>query len=509
MSSPGSVLSGPALRVGSTEPRRFTPPRRELTAETSWGFECINFLEGILKWELLPWQKWLYIHALEKDETGSAFRFQTIVLLIARQNGKTQWLKGLGLWKLYMDGAEQVLISAQNLEMAETTLREVVEDIKNNSILKREFFRFTQTNGKVKLLLHSTPGQPNGPRREWRAAVSSRKGGRSLSADLAELDEVREQQNWEAWNAIVPTTTARPRSLIVCASNAGDATSVVLRSLRDGALGRITAGETDNTMTFLAEWSAPDDVDHSNPEYWPLANPAMGHLPGFTEESLRGRLEAMHDNVPGFKTEHLCQWVDALEPGIFPAEKWLATTDAASRRASDAPVFASLDVNFERSRAYVAIAARRDDGLLHVELAHAERGTDWIVPWFTERLERFAAVVVQARGAPASGFIEELTDAGVPVFELGGADLTRAYGQFYDLIIDGKVIHRPAPVLDAAAEVARPRVIGDSWVIDRKSSPVDASPLVACIQACAGEMLTARDEAPAVSAYANFDFVSL
>jgi hypothetical protein len=173
-------------------------------------------------------------------------------------------------------------------------------------------------------------------------------------------------------------------------------------------------------------------------------------------------------------------------------------------------VFASLDVNFERSRAYVAIAARRDDGLLHTELAHAERGTDWIVPWFTERLERFEAVVVQARGAPASGFIEELTEAGVPVLELGGADLTKAYGQFSDLIIDGKVAHRPAPVLDAAAEVARPRVIGDSWVIDRKLSPVDASPLVACIQACAGEMLAAREEAPRASAYAaDIDVVFL
>ena len=508
MSSPSSALDAPA-RSGSIEPRLFVPPLRMLTPETSWGFECIDFLEGILGWRLLPWQKWLYVHALEKDEAGTAFRFQTIVLLIARQNGKTQWLKGLGLWKLYLDGAEQVLISAQNLEMAETTLREVVGDIKGNRTLIGEFQRFSQTNGKVRLLLNPHPGRPGGQPREWRAAVSSRKGGRSLSADLAELDELREHQNWEAWNAIVPTTTARPRSLIVAASNAGDATSVVLRSLRDGTLSRIAAGETADTRTFMAEWSAPEEADHADPVFWPMANPALGYLPGFTEDSLRGRLEAMHDNVPGFRTEHLCQWVDALEPGIFPPEKWLATTDAASRRASDAPVFASLDVNFERSRAYVAIAARRDDGLLHVELAHAERGTDWIVPWFTERLERFAAVVVQARGAPASGFIEELTDAGVPVFELGGADLTKAYGQFYDLIIDGKVMHRPAPVLDAAAEVARPRVIGDSWVIDRKASPVDASPLVACIQACAGEMLTAREEPPAVSAYANFEFVSL
>lgn len=481
-----SALAGPALR-GRTEPRLFTPELRVLTPETSWGFECVKFLENVLGWTLLPWQKWLYIHALEKDVAGTGFRFQTIVLLIARQNGKTQWLKGLGLWKMYMDGAEQVLISAQNLEMAETTLSEVVADVKSNRVLRREFYRFSQTNGKFKLLLKPDPADPSGPEREWRAAVSSRKGGRSLSADLAELDELREHQNWLAWNAIVPTTTARPRSLVVCASNAGDATSVVLRSIRDGAISKIVAGQTADTLTFLGEWSAPDDVPHDDPDYWPYANPALGYLPGFTLDSLRGRLESMHDNIPGWRTEHLCQWVDALEPGIIPAAAWKITTDPQSRRAKDAPVWASVDVNFARTKGYVAIASRRDDELLHWEVVKAERGTEWIVPWFTERKDKFEGVVVQARGAPASGLIVPLRDAGVRVIELGGTDLTKSYGYGFDMITERKMRHRPSPVLDAAAESARAKIIGDAWAIDRKNSPVDSSPLVACFQAAWGE----------------------
>lgn len=496
---PTSALDAPPLK-GHTEPRLFIPPLRELTSDTSWGFECIEFLEKVLGWTLLPWQRWLYIHALEKDEGGTGFRYQTIVLLIARQNGKTQWLKGLGLWKLYMDGAKQVLISAQNLEMAETTLAEVVADVKANRVLRREFRRFSQTNGKYKLVLKPDPDDEDGPHREWRAAVSSRKGGRSLSADLAELDELREQQNWLAWNAIVPTTTARPRSLVVCASNAGDATSVVLRSLRDGSIQRILSGETADTRTFLAEWSAPDDVPHDDPEYWPLANPALGYLPGFTEESLRGRLEAMHDNIPGWRTEHLCQWVDALEPGIIPAADWSATTDVESKRAPGAKVFASVDINFARTKGYVAIASRREDEKLHIEVIAAERGTEWIIPWLLERKDRFEAVIVQARGAPASGLIEPMREAGLDVIELGGADLTRAYGYVFDLICDRKIAHRPSPVLDAAAESARAKIIGDSWVIDRKNSPVDASPLVAAIQAAWGE--SAHDQ---ISVYAHED----
>lgn len=499
MSLPSSVLAAPA-RKGSTEPRLFTPPLRELTPETSWGFECIAFLENVLGWELLPYQKWLYIHALEKNldpvtgATGEGYRYQTIVVLISRQSGKTQWLKGLGLWKLYMDGAKQVLISAQNLEFAETTLSEAVDEVKNNATLKAEFQKFSQTNGKFRMVLDGG--------REWRAAVATRKGGRSLSVDLAMLDELREHQNWLAWNAIVPTTTARSRSLVVAASNAGDATSVVLRSLRDGCLNRIVTGATADTRTGLFEWSAPDDVDPLDPTYWGMANPAMGYL--FEPDTLAARAEAMHDNMAGFRTEHLCQWVDALDPGIIPPEHWTATTDPDSKRADDAQVFASVDVNFQRTKGYIAIAARRDDGKLHIEVVAAERGTEWIVPWLTERKDRFAGVVVQARGAPASGLIDPLKEAGLEVLELGGSDLTKAYGYMFDLICEHKVAHRPSPVLDAAAEAAKAKILGDSWVIDRKNSVVDSSPLVACFQAAWGEQI--HDQ---ISVYASQDVLIL
>ena len=134
MSSQSSVLSAEPEPKGCTEPRVYTPPLPGhcnplridgcpcgcgLNPDSSWGFECIAFLENVMRWVLIPYQKWLYIHALEKDEAGTGFRFRTLIILIARQNGKTQWLKGLGLWKLFLDGAEEVLITAQNLDLAE------------------------------------------------------------------------------------------------------------------------------------------------------------------------------------------------------------------------------------------------------------------------------------------------------------------------------------------------------------------------------------------------------
>jgi hypothetical protein len=55
---------------GRTEPRLFTPPLRELTPETSFGFDVIEFAEDI-GWPLDPWQQWAVIHMGELKEDGT------------------------------------------------------------------------------------------------------------------------------------------------------------------------------------------------------------------------------------------------------------------------------------------------------------------------------------------------------------------------------------------------------------------------------------------------------
>lgn len=478
-------------RIGSTKPRLFTPPiaehcgpTGELTEDWSWGYDCIFFLEKVCKWHLLPWQKWLYIHALEKGENQQGFRFKILIVLIARQNGKTRWLKGLGLWRLYMDkygratgdwpGARQAVIAAQNLDYAESMLKDVVDEVRDNPLLLPELINHKETNGKHRMLLTN--------RRIWRAATASRKGARSLSVDIAMLDELREHTTWDAWRAIVPTTTTRSFSQVVCASNAGDQRSEVLRAQRDACVRRIKNAETDETQMGFFEWSVPLDVDPHDPEHWYLANPSMGLLNDFTLDDLRGYLEAMeYRDMPGFQTEHLCQWVDALEPGVMPAEHWAYTIDHTSRRAKDAKLIAAVDINYSRTRGYVAIAARRADGNVHVEIVAAAPGTDWIIPWFVERKDKFTHIVIQKTGAPISGMIEEFTEAGIELVEVNsGVELAGAFGTLYDGVCEHVIYHRPALVLDRAAASAVARNSGESMVFDRRNSPVDASPLIAC-----------------------------
>src|SRR5438128_1399318 len=111
---------------GCEVPRIFTPPLRELTPATSKGFECIEFAEDVLGIELLPWQKWLLIHALELAADGS-YRFRTVVLLVARQNGKSTLMQVLSLWRMYLDAARLIIGTAQNLDIAEEQWQGAVE----------------------------------------------------------------------------------------------------------------------------------------------------------------------------------------------------------------------------------------------------------------------------------------------------------------------------------------------------------------------------------------------
>lgn len=74
---------------GRTEPRLWTKPLRELTPDTSLGFEVIDYARQILHIELYPWQQWLLIHALELLEDGITYRYRRIIVLVGRQNGKT------------------------------------------------------------------------------------------------------------------------------------------------------------------------------------------------------------------------------------------------------------------------------------------------------------------------------------------------------------------------------------------------------------------------------------
>jgi hypothetical protein len=540
---PRPAASGKAARaerLGCTVPRVYTPPLHPLeprspeTEKWTLGYDVIDFAADVLGITLVPWQAWLLVHMLELNEDG-ALRFRTVVVLVARQNGKSTLAQILTIWLMCVWGWPLVLGTAQDLDVAETLWQEVVDIVQENEELAELVKKVHKVNGKKALEL--TTG------RKYKVKAANRKAGRGLSGNLVLLDEIREHQNWQAWGAITKTTLARAEALILALSNAGDITSVVLKHLRlvahraigdpDGiwaAAQEDDEGPTqfdldgldledltdddedldeeelddvdledlraDESTIALFEWSAPPGCSKRDRDAWAQANPSMNR----TDLSERNIAAALSEPDYVFRTEILCQWPDGTSSGPFVPGTWGATRvdpveqEDGSKAFADAdkivgPVVAAIDQSHDRSMTYIAFAGYRADGRPQAEVITGRYGTDWVAEWLQSpaRNGRIKAVTGQSRAAPVSTLMKQLADDRtfrLPIVELAGADLTTAYAEPFDAVRDCAVAHPKQPAVDNAAETAVVKYLsGGTWVIDRKESPTDAAPLIAWVEA--------------------------
>lgn len=514
------------IRYGRREPRIFTPPLRTLeprtpeTEQRTLGYSVIDFAAHILGLNLWPWQEWFFIHALELREDGR-LRFKTLLLLVARQNGKSTISQVLALFVLYVLRWRMVLGTAQDLDTAEAVWDEAVsmiqatdEDDDGEEYLLRpelaaEVRQVVQVNGKKALVLTD--------RRRWKVKTAGRGAGRGFSGDLVMVDELREHRNWLAWGAITKTTMARPHALVFALSNAGDVSSVVLKSLRrtahlalgdpDGiaqvsALEAFTqeaetadAGvESDDESLFIAEWSTPPGLDKWNRDGWAWGNPSLGWM--IQEESIAAACRTDPEWV--FRTEVLCQWPEGAIEGPYPPGRWDACANVpvdgptgpalAPEDVLTGPLVACVAVSADQSRAHVVVAGVRADGRPQVEVRASRVGTHWVEAFLSDPKvsRRITCVTGHSRGASSAPLIQELRDSEdfkLPVVEWSGPHFLNAHASFLQRVSRGELAHNAQPALDAAASMASTRNLGGVDVIDLRESPCDASPLLAAIGA--------------------------
>lgn len=509
-------------RYGSTEPRICTPPLRPLTPATSLGYSVIEFTEEVLGIELLPWQKALLIRMLELRPDNS-LRFRTIIVLVARQNGKSTVAQVLSLWFMYVYGLPLVLGTAQDLDTAEEVWQGAVDLVTEldddeepvrpelNELVKA----VVKVNGKKALVIDRPPGQAGKPQRRWKVKAANRRAGRGLSGDLILLDELREHQSWDAWGSITKTTMARALALILALSNAGDATSIVLRYLRK--LAHLALGDPDGINEAPAnellteddlelmepdaeeliededslaifEWSSKPDRGVHDRDGWSEANPSLGYVNegiALTERTLASAVRTDPEWV--FRTECMCQWSDGTLDGPFPAGQWEAGR-VAGKPQIRGQVMACVDVSHDRSTAWISFAGRQKNGHAQVEVVAQRAGTEWVAAWLKDpkRAERIEQITGQTRGAPVSALMKDLKldpELKAKIVDWGGDDLPGWTGGFFDLIRDNVITHLFQPPLDVAAANMVVKPFGDRFVPNRAKSSVDIAPLVSAIGA--------------------------
>ncbi len=457
--------------LGSVQPRLFTEPLRPLNRKTSRGFEVVDFAEAI-GMPLMEWQQYAAIHGLELLPDGS-FRFRNVIVIVARQNGKSTLKQIVSLWRLYMDGAKLVLGVAQDLDIARYQFHGCIDIIKSSPMLRAELERVRTANGSEEFVVAS------GGR--YKICTASRDAGRGLAVDEVTFDELRSQRNWEGWAALSPTISARPRGQIWAMSNAGNDASAVLNQLRDAAL----AGRDPDTGLF--EWSAPDGCEIDDVEGWQQANPALGIT--LTERDIRSKLAI---NPPGlFRTEYLCQRV-SVDDGAFDMSAWKDCADPlGSLEPQRKNLAACFDVAQDGAHATLCLAGILGDGRVRVEVARAWKSTEDARDELPEILAKIRPLQIGYYPSGPGGAFAPLIKAMDNSVELTGVKASEACQGLADLTSARKIVQPADPLLDAHMGGSQRLPASDGWRIKRRGEgSVDAA------YACAGAVFIAQTMPP-------------
>lgn len=490
-------------RYGRTEPRLWTKPLRELTPETSRGFEVIDFARDVLRVRLFPWQEWLLIHLLELKPDGT-LRFPKALVIVGRQNGKTAIAAVLAAFWLYVDAQrwpEQlperdfiIVGGAQKLDIAMKPWRQVRRwgapddpriGIAPDRIPDLQEFTYPPrtTNGETELKTHG--GGAYLPR--------TFDGARGHSAARLILDELREQYDYEGWSSIEKSANAMYDSMLIAFSNAGTKRSQVLRDVR--AIGHEGINDPE-AQWFVAEWSAEQNAPLDDPEAFAQANPSAGYLPGMTIEALmKAAADAKEKNVE--RIEVLGQWVTATVDPYLDVSGWKGLQMPAKQVAPLIPEGArtvwALDMSHDRSTTWVAAAVLTNDGRPFVTSRVKRAGWAWVVPYFVELAEKVdhpIEIALQNKGVPAMDFIKPLLEAsarlqedGKPGFVVHGIEwgqFALATGRLSDRVRDREIILVEQPDVDLAVEggVVAKYAENIGWSRE-KSRPVDVAGLIA------------------------------
>jgi len=469
---PAKVLRSSKL-MGVTEPRLFTPPLRKLTRATSRGYEVIEFAELIGK-PLLPWQEWLVKHALELNPDGT-YRFRTVLVLVARQNGKSDLKRTVSLWRLYMDGAKLVFGVAQDVSLAREQWQLAQDTINDCPELAAELDTVRRVNGDEWFRVAA------GGR--YKIAAANRKAGRGYSIDELNIDELREQRDWSAWSALSKTTMARSHSQIWAMSNAGDDQSVVLNQIRDAALAR------RDPSIGIFEWSAEDGCELDDPKGWAQANPGLGHI--ITEGAIRSAMATDPPNV--FRVEVLCQRVDQLD-GAVDLTAWKACADSSGSMPDEkTQLIACFDAAPDGKHATLAAGRLTSDGLVRLGIVAAWKSAETALDELPAVLEKLKpAAVAWYPSGPGGAFAPILRPAkprnplpagmkpkltgGIESVELTGGKVAEVCQGLANMAKAHKVIHPSDPLLDAHIAGAQKLTAADGWRFTRRGAGhVDAA----------------------------------
>ena len=441
-----------ALR-GATEPRLHSP---WLTNKTR-GDEVIAFAKNVGR-ELMPWQE-LVVKDFFSIDDESKFQRRTGLLLVARQNGKSELARLMCLAHLFLFGSRRVLIMSSNRAMTLVSFREISYLINSNPFLKEQVRSIRYANGSECIELK------NSARLDIVAAT--RDGSRGRTADFLWIDELREIDE-EAFTAATPTTRATDGQSFYT-SNAGDSWSKVLNDLHEKCL-----SYPPQSLGFY-EYSAPQYCKINDRKAWAMANPALGYT--VSEEALE---EAMStSSIESWRTESLMQWVDSLQ-SPWPHGAFEDCSDSSLEMSPGPLTIFAFDVAPSRRTASLVAGQLLPDGRIGIGLLqswHSDVAVDeqkiaveiklWADKYFPRMIcfDKYTTATISQR----------LAISGAATVDCSGTIFYQACSDFLDALVNKRIVHSGQDILIDQMNNCAAKQNDSAWRIIRRKSAGDVT----------------------------------
>ena len=323
------VLNG-NIKVGKLVRLAVERQDRDLETAASRGFffdeeqaaRALNFF-GYLKhskgeWagkpiELEPWQAWIIsvVFGWVYEDTGLR-RFRTVYEEIARKNGKTTKLAGIGLKGLTKDdeGGPEIYAAATKRDQA--------------AILFEEAKRMVKQSRPLRSRLDAQQHQIVFPTNfgNFKPLSSDANTMDGLNPHMALVDELHAHKTPEMWDVLKSAFGARSQPLMWGITTAGFNKNGVCYEIRGYAI-QVLQGLVDDDSFFSIIYTIDDGDDWQDETNWIKANPNLGvsvSLDYLREQARQAAV--MPSALVNFLTKHLNVWVTG-ESKWCNIERWL------------------------------------------------------------------------------------------------------------------------------------------------------------------------------------------
>jgi phage terminase large subunit-like protein len=240
-------------------------------------------------------------------------RINFVYEAVARKNGKTTQLAGLGLYCQALDGEEgpEIYVGATKEAQAKTLWDQAFAFIEKSALLKSLGFKNTQREIRF--------GPTSGV---FRFLGGDSKTLDGLNPSLALVDEYHAHKDDTVREVLESAMGARDNALVYIITTAGfnlkSACKLAEDSYKDILLG---LNKDDHTLIMIHQMD-PDD-DWEDESCWEKANPNINYNDTLLDFMRREYIKAKNQpsKIPNFKTKSLNMWVDGDNVWI-PSEIW-------------------------------------------------------------------------------------------------------------------------------------------------------------------------------------------